>query len=82
MRIVLVAFVLIQTFAVQAEDGYRLWLRYDKIGNTRLLSQYKKDFSNLYIDGQSATQLAIKTELETGLTGLLDFKPTQKKTIS
>ena len=54
-----------------AEDGYRLWLRYDKIENTVLLSQYKKMIGSVSVPGNSATINAIKTEIKNGLNGLL-----------
>ena len=54
-----------------AEDGYRLWLRYDKIDNPALLQQYRDVISGIYIEGSSATYNIIKGELSTGLSGLL-----------
>jgi alpha-glucuronidase len=54
-----------------AEDGYRLWLRYDKIENTALLLQYKKIIQSVSVPGNSATITAIRTEIKNGLNGLL-----------
>ena len=42
MRIVLLASTLFIISSLKAEDGYDLWLRYQKITNTSLLGQYKK----------------------------------------
>lgn len=55
-----------------AEDGYRLWLRYDKINNPALLAQYKKNIQAIAIKGSSPTLDIIRTELKNGLSGLLD----------
>lgn len=54
-----------------AEDGYRLWLRYDKIENIPLLTQYKKLIRSVAVAGNSATINAIKDEIKNGLSGLL-----------
>jgi alpha-glucuronidase len=55
-----------------AEDGYRLWLRYDKITNEGLLQQYRTQVSNILFYASSPTLAAAKKELTTGLSGLLD----------
>ena len=57
--------------AVRAEDGYRLWLRYDKISNAALLNQYRSRISAVYFKSTSPTLLIAKNELLTGLQGLL-----------
>lgn len=54
-----------------AEDGYRLWLRYDKISNTVLLGQYKKNIQTIAVEGTSPTLDIIRTEIKNGLSGLL-----------
>jgi len=65
-----VFFILLSNFLF-AEDGYRLWLRYDKIDNTALLTQYRKNIHSAYVPGNSSTLAVIKNELKTGLAGLL-----------
>lgn len=42
MRFILLFVLVLNSFLAYAEDGYRLWLRYDKVDDARLLSQYKK----------------------------------------
>lgn len=76
MRIVLsvLSFWLVTTIA-HAEDGYRLWLRYDKIADARLINQYKQDLTTLNIPGQSPTLTIIQNELNQGLSGLLGYTP-------
>jgi alpha-glucuronidase len=54
-----------------AEDGYRLWLKYDLITNPQTLDQYRQLIKGLLIEGESSTITAAKDELQSGLTGLL-----------
>lgn len=55
---------------LHADDGYRLWMRYDKISNTGILQQYKKIISSAAVIGNSATIAKAREELRNGLTGL------------
>ncbi|MBX3006873.1 MAG: alpha-glucuronidase [Melioribacteraceae bacterium] len=59
-----------------AEDGYRLWLRYEKISNKKLLNNYTKSISGYYFEGTSPTLIAAKEELVDGLTAMLGKSPT------
>lgn len=59
-----------------ADDGYRLWLRYDKIDNAVLLQQYRKQITAVNFSSSSATLDAAKKELLDGLQGLLGKKIT------
>ncbi|MBC7947632.1 MAG: alpha-glucuronidase [Chitinophagaceae bacterium] len=59
---------------LNAEDGYRLWLRYDRISNPTLLSAYRSQISSLSIEKNSPTLTAAHDELLTGLEGLLGMK--------
>jgi alpha-glucuronidase len=56
----------------QAEDGYRLWLRYVPVDDPQLLSSYKRQTSEIVVQGQSATEQVAREELRKGLAGLLD----------
>src|SRR5215218_9011952 len=40
---------------LHAEDGYRLWLRYDQIANTQLLMQYRNTISGIQVLGNTPT---------------------------
>ena len=62
------------TVVCRAEDGYRLWLRYDKITNSSLLQQYRGQLQNIVFPGSSPTLSIAKEELRNGLQGLLDKK--------
>ena len=55
---------------LRAEDGYDLWLRYNKISNTAILSQYKKQITNPVVIGRSPTSAIIRTELSRAFSGL------------
>ncbi len=56
---------------LQADDGYRLWLKYDKISNPIRLQTYKKLIKGWMCFGESSTMSVAKKELHTGLEGLL-----------
>lgn len=81
MRLLLFSILFLNTSLTYAEDGYRLWLRYDKVNDVRLLSQYKKDLAHVYVVGESPTLAIIRTELDKGLTGLLGSKPKNSVTL-
>jgi len=53
-----------------AEDGYDLWLRYQKV-ETRSLGAYRDTVTHLVSEGSSPSLVAAQTELERGLRGLL-----------
>ena len=57
-----------------ADDGYRLWLKYDLISNKKLISEYKQIIKGWIIEGDSPTIKAAKYELQLGLDGLLGIK--------
>jgi len=61
--------------ALQAEDGYRLWLRYDLIDDKALLQQYRQQLAAIDFDANSPVLETAKNELLTGLQGLLGQTP-------
>ena len=63
--------------SINAEDGYRLWLRYDKIANAELLSSYNNSLNGVLFEGDSPTIQAAKKELINGLSGLLGKEITE-----
>jgi alpha-glucuronidase len=67
--ILLVLFIL--PAAAIAEDGYRLWLRYDRVKDAARLASYQRLIKGWYIDGNSPTLDAAARELGMGLSGLL-----------
>src|SRR3972149_873612 len=66
---------------LKAEDGYRLWLRYDLISNQERLNEYKELIKGCLIEGNSSTINAVENELQIGLKGLLGSDIPPIKTI-
>jgi len=56
---------------IKAEDGYRLWLRYDLISDPHVLKSYNQLINGVMFPGSSPTIKAAKEELQLGLKGLL-----------
>ena len=56
---------------LHADDGYRLWLRYDEIEDASILKDYSDGITGFYVDGDSPILNSAKKELSLGLTGLL-----------
>lgn len=54
-----------------AEDGYRLWLRFDKVGDEHIRVAYLRQASRATVDGDSPVLNTVAKELTAGLTGLL-----------
>ena len=48
-----------------------MWLKYDKVDNSKKLDDYQRAISAVVIQGQSETCEIIRQELEEGLSGLL-----------
>jgi alpha-glucuronidase len=73
-RIVSIVILLAGSQILLAEDGYRLWLRYDKISDPQLLEQYDRSIKGWVVEGESPTMKAAAAELQMGLDGLLGHK--------
>lgn len=71
VRIYIIAFLLYAFNPAYAEDGYRLWLRYDRISDPVLLEKYNKNATGLIFEGGSPVLKAASKELKDGLHGLL-----------
>jgi alpha-glucuronidase len=70
-KFIFISCFIILHLSVLAEDGYRLWLRYDKINNPTLLQHYTNSITSIHIYGSSPTLTVAKKEMENGLEGLL-----------
>lgn len=70
-KILSLLFMLFIAGSVLAEDGYRLWLRYEPVTDKALLTKYRAGINGLITGGNSATAVIIKEELQNGLRGLL-----------
>ena len=55
---------------VKADDGYRLWLRYDRLPKPSL-DMYRQRIKSIAVQGNSATFDLIRGELSQGCAGLL-----------
>jgi alpha-glucuronidase len=64
-----------------AEDGYRLWLRYERIEDENLRAQYQKAISSIGMLGESPTLAIANKELLRGLSSILDRPFTTFKNI-
>ncbi|HEY1216625.1 MAG TPA: alpha-glucuronidase family glycosyl hydrolase, partial [Bryobacteraceae bacterium] len=74
-RTVFLGLFLLSLNTLRAGDGYRLWLRYDLIGNKALLQQYRQTLAAVDFPATSPMLAAARDELLTGLHGLLGRTP-------
>jgi alpha-glucuronidase len=56
---------------LHAENGYRLWQRYDLVQDAGKLKSYQQSIAEITVEGTSPTLDVVKAELSTGLSGLL-----------
>src|SRR5688500_2371392 len=68
--LILSLIALLSPFSAAAEDGYRLWLRYDPIPK-ETIEAYRPRVTSIVAPGGSATLEAIRSELSNGCAGLL-----------
>jgi alpha-glucuronidase len=74
-KILLALALLVGVFGTaEGENGYRLWLRYDKIKNQTIYNGYRARLSQLIFTGQSPVLNTARQELQKGLSGLLDIR--------
>lgn len=76
----LVLLALLPVAALRAEDGYRLWLRYDRVDDTGLRTAYADALGTIVLTTSagrgSPTLQAAQEELHAGFSGLLGLAPT------
>ncbi|AHF14264.1 alpha-glucuronidase [Niabella soli DSM 19437] len=70
LKYTLSVFFALLCFWGKAEDGYRLWLRYDKVQDAALLQRYQSALTALSFYTSSATLDIAKKELIKGISGL------------
>jgi alpha-glucuronidase len=73
--LLLLLLLLIMTVTAKAEDGYRLWLRYDKIPE-QAAKAYRAHTKSVIVGGNSETLRIARDELKTGIEGLLGVEIT------
>jgi len=81
IKAVLLAVCTIFTLTLQAEDGYRLWLRYDRLADVTMVTAYQNNLQQMLIAGDSPTLAVAEKELQMGLEGLLGAKITPTNVI-
>ena len=72
LKLIYIATLILCMPLLHAENGYDLWLRYQKVDNSQLLNSYSKTLAKLNFPVNSATLTEAKNELQQGLNGLLD----------
>ena len=55
----------------QADDGYRLWQRYEPITDVKAAKDYRQQIQHLFLPGSSPTLTVARQELQMGFKGLL-----------
>jgi alpha-glucuronidase len=66
---------------LQAEDGYKLWLRYERIKNSSILKQYANYLKGIITESGVTSDVAA-TELLSGIEGITGKKPLPQQQIS
>jgi alpha-glucuronidase len=73
-KISILLILLFPLLQLMAEDGYRLWLRYEPVTDGPLLQQYRAAATGLLFSGNNPTLSAARQEIINGLQGLLGKK--------
>jgi alpha-glucuronidase len=77
----LVALLVCFTADAAADDGYRAWLRYDKVQDSDRLDHYRSLTRSIVISDDTPTMSAAKSELSHGVKGLLATDPVFSSTL-
>lgn len=78
----LIILILIDSQSVQADDGYRLWLKYDLIRDAKIRDSYKRLIQKTLIIGNSSVMNVVETELSMAVHGLLGKPLLHSKTLT
>jgi len=57
---------------LRADDGYRLWLRFDPISNEQVKASYQQQIQCIRVEGHTPILNTVRKELMQGLSGLLE----------
>lgn len=71
----LFTFILFIGIKSKAEDGYKLWMRYEKIENQSLRKQYQIQNQFIYLPIKTATIQIIQNELNLACKGMMTMQP-------
>src|SRR5688572_13461877 len=63
------ACVVVLHLPIRAEDGYRLWMRYDALTKPEI-ERYLSTVGHVVLEGRSPTLDAARDELRIGMTGM------------
>src|SRR5689334_6548933 len=67
---------------IRADDGYRLWLKYDLIQSKQKRDEYNSIIKAFVVVGNSATLQLSRQELQLGISGLLGLKTSETSQIN
>jgi alpha-glucuronidase len=67
---------------VHADNGYKLWLEYNKVTDLKLAAVYKSQLQYMIFPAASDQLKGAKAELLTGLDGMLAKKPVDAKNVT
>ncbi|WP_079690375.1 alpha-glucuronidase family glycosyl hydrolase [Ohtaekwangia koreensis] len=81
LRVFLIALFCTSASVVYSEDGYRLWMRYDKITTVAVAKKYQSLATSVLLEKESATFVIAQKELQLALQGLLQTTIPVTKTI-
>lgn len=80
LRVFIAVVFCLSASSVYSEDGYQLWLRYNKLTDAATINQYKVYTKAIILENESPTLLLAQRELQQALQGLLQanvaFSPT------
>ena len=76
-----VACVVVLYLPIRAEDGYRLWMRYDALTKPEI-ERYRSTVRNVVVEGRSPTLDAARSELRAALTGMFGNEIPVSSTLS
>ncbi len=80
-RVFLAIALCVSTTTVYSEDGYQLWLRYNKLTDAATINQYKAYTQGIVLEKESPALLLARQELQLALQGLLQTKVTFSNTL-
>ena len=70
-RVFFLVLFLVACGSVKADDGYKLWQRYEQVQDQAKLQAYRQAINELIVQGNSPTLTVAQQELQTALSGLL-----------
>lgn len=72
---------LLISFSASAQKDYKLWLQYNAVSNSAIISEYKNNLKEIVILGNSETIKIAEKELKTGFLDMLGNIPEIKQNV-